>query len=134
MGTTSVYWGWNFDAPLQIDMLSGVSAAVLRCDQDRMRNNTDLFQKIETLTVPVRVLHKWGLMCYSVSPKGAQALLNNCLPLRAQSIDIPGLRQAFKTNSLDATLNASHHARESFVCIPPLVIAENRHELSTILR
>jgi GR25 family glycosyltransferase involved in LPS biosynthesis len=125
-----IFWGWNFDAPLRIDMLPGVSEAIVRCDQGRMRQNIDQFQALETSPVFVRVLHIWGIMCYTVSPKGAQALLDICLPLRSALIETPGFRGRFDVKTFDATLNTAHPSLKSFVCIPPLVVAENRQETS----
>jgi glycosyl transferase, family 25 len=127
-----IFWGWNFDAPLQIEMLPDVSGAILRCDQERLRRNIDQFSALETGPVFVRVLHTWGLMCYTISPKGAQALLDVCLPLRSTLIEIPGLGGRFEPKTLDATLNAGYPSLKSFVCVPPLVVSENRHEISTI--
>jgi GR25 family glycosyltransferase involved in LPS biosynthesis len=128
-----ILWGWNFDAPLRIDMLPGVSGATVRCNQEHMRQNIEQFQRLQIAPVLVKVLHSWGTMCCTVSPKGAQALLNICLPLRPTLIDIPGYDRRFEAKSLDAMLNAAHTSLKSFLCIPPLVVSENRHKVSTIV-
>jgi hypothetical protein len=128
-----IAWGWNFDALLRIDLLPGVSHGDLRCDQRQMRRNIESFQHLETSPVAARMLHGWGTLCYTISPKGAQALLDFCLPLRPILIDIPGFEGRFQAKSIDAALNAVHPSLKSFVCVPPLVITENRHETSTIV-
>jgi GR25 family glycosyltransferase involved in LPS biosynthesis len=128
-----ILWGWNFDVPLFFDMLPGVSGASVSCNQEQMRQNIDQFQRLETSPVPVRLLHSFGTMCYSVSPKGAQALLNICLPLRAVLIDLPGFGWRAENKTIDAIMNVAYATIQSFVCIPPLAVAENRHETSRVV-
>ena len=127
-----IFWGWNFDADIQILMLPGISDANMLCDQDRLRDNIDQFQSLAFSPFPVKMLHLWGLMCCTVSPKGARSLLNACLPLSDILIEFPGIVEPFKAWALDAAMNGIFPSLKSFVCIPPLVVSENRHETSTV--
>ena len=128
-----IFWGWNFDAPLRVAVLPGVSEANLQCDQEHLRQNLSQFQRLKVSPILVRMLHAWGTMCYTVSPKGAQALLSMCLPLRPTLIDIAVIDRRIEAKTLDATLNTAHPLLKSFVCIPPLVVSENRHDTSTVV-
>ncbi len=127
-----ILWGWNFDAFLWVEMVPGVSAAKMEFQQDRMRQNVNAFQRLASTSAPVRLRHGFGVMCYTVSPTGAQALLNICLPLRNMYITFEGFGVTIKNKTIDAAMNAAYPSLNAYVAIPPLAISENRHEFSTI--
>jgi GR25 family glycosyltransferase involved in LPS biosynthesis/tetratricopeptide (TPR) repeat protein len=123
-----VFWGWNFDAYLWVDLLPGISPAVVQTFQDRMRNGIAGFQDQRLPRRLVRLLHQFGTACYSVTPNGARRMLEFCLPLRPMLTSWRGFDVKVENRSLDCMLNGIIPDLNAFVCIPPLVVVENRHE------
>jgi glycosyl transferase family 25 len=127
-----ILWGWNFDVFLWIDLIPGVSPAVIRTFQERLREGVDAFQSQDLSPRLFRLLHFFGMVCYSVSPKGAGSLLDFCLPLRPMLIPFRGFDVTVENRGVDHLLNAVVPDLKAFVSIPPLVVTENRHETSTV--
>ena len=125
-----VQWGWNFDAFLWVDVIPRIIRAQIVFDQDQLRQNIYDFQNADTIPAPVRLLHSFGIHSYSVTPQGARALLSQCLPLDARLIDFPGFGVRINNNSLDCVMNGAYPSLKAFVCMPPLVVAENNEEAS----
>jgi FkbM family methyltransferase len=128
-----VMWGWNFDAFLWIDLIPGVSPARLNCYEDQLRQNIDEFQELATSPMPIRLRHLFGTMCYSVSPKGAQALLDSILPIHGHIVDFKGFDVQIQNEGIDRAMNEVFPALQSFVCVPPLAASENHKDKSTIV-
>ncbi len=128
-----IFWGWNFDVYLWVDLIPGVSPAVIRTFQDRLRDGIDAFQAQKLSPRLFKLLHFFGTVCYSVSPKGAKALLDFCLPLRPMLVPFPGFDVVVGNRGVDHLLNGILPDLKAFVSIPPLVVTENRHEISTIV-
>ncbi len=87
--------------------------------------NGSTFQSRNFFPNPVRTVHSFGIQAYSVSPKGARALLEYCLPLRKRLIPFPGTDTVIEDNSIDAGMCGAYGSMQAFVCIPPLVIADD---------
>jgi hypothetical protein len=65
-------------------------------------------------------------MAYSVSPKGARALLDYCLPLRGERlIPFPGTGVVIKDTGIDCAVNGAFISMQAFVCVPPLVLHDD---------
>jgi len=128
-----ILWGWNFDAFLWLNPLPGVSGATMEFYQLPLRQNLDTFQRLDSPSFPMKLLHCFGILCYTISPKGAQEMLKACLPLCRRLISFPGLDVTIENSTLDCVMNAVYPSLRSFVCMPPLVVSENRQETSTII-
>jgi len=126
-----VQWGWNFDAFLWVDVIPQIITSQMAFDIHQLRQHINDFQNADTIPAPVRLLHSFGIHSYSVTPKGARALLSHCLPLDARLIELPGFGVRFHNNSLDCVMNGAYPSMKAFVCMPPLVAAENKGEEST---
>jgi GR25 family glycosyltransferase involved in LPS biosynthesis len=130
-------YGWNFDSMLLIDMLPG-SPGIVLCDEDRLREHAEEFQRHSQSPQPFRVLQHFGLLCYSLSPRGAKTLKDFCLPFRPMSIAMPGLTRNLQSNrqlanvGLDVVMSAAYPQLNAFVTLPPLAISKNDHARSTI--
>ncbi len=127
-----ILWGWNFDAFLWVDLIPNVSPAVIRTFQDRLRFGLSEFQEQQLEHSLFKLLHFFGLMCYSVSPRGARRMLDFCIPLRPMTIPFPGFDVVIENQGMDYMLNGIIPQMNAFVCLPPLVVSENRHETSTV--
>jgi glycosyl transferase family 25 len=128
-----VLWGWNFDAFIWLDLLPGASRAIVRLYQEDARRNSAAFQRIDVPRAAARVLHFFGTACYSVSPKGARALLDYCVPLRPLLIDFDGFGITMQNRTLDAMLNGICPRLRAFACVPPLALPENDHSRSMVV-
>jgi len=127
-----ILWGWNFDAFLWLNPLPGVSVARMQLYQESLRQNLDTFQCLDMPSCPMKLLHCFGTLCYTISPKGAQEMLKACLPLCRRLISFPEFNVTIENIGLDYVMNAVYPSLRSFVCMPPLVVSENRKETSTV--
>ena len=128
-----VLWGWNFDSWLYLDMLPGVSPALVAFDQDAMRAGIDNFRDHVPTPRLFRLLRAFGSPCYSVSPKGAAILRRHCLPLRPMQVHFPGLDRTLANKGIDIMMIDLYPGMNAFVSFPPLAITKNRHDISTSL-
>ncbi len=127
-----IYWGWNFDAYLWVDLLPGVCPAVIETFQNLLRDRVECFQSQRIPRQLFKILHLFGMVCYSVTPRGAQAMLDFCLPLRPMLVSFRDFEVRVENNGVDYMLNAILPDLRGFVCMAPLVVTENRHENSTV--
>jgi len=123
-------WGWNFDRAVWAEIPEGVAKSVLHFDQDALRENIELFQRSEVSRAPIRLRHAFGSMAYTVSPIGARALLDLCLPLARQFIRFEGFGIDIPNNGIDCMMNTAYPRLKSYVCMPPLAVSENRQDIS----
>jgi glycosyl transferase, family 25 len=127
-----VQWGWVFRTFLFVDPVPHLVSAKMVFDEGELRRNIGDFQNIETVPVPIRLLHSFGIPCYSVSPNGARALLDLCLPLRPELIDFPRFGVRNENEGVDTAMSGAYPSLNAFVSMPPLVATEHRTEDSTI--
>jgi GR25 family glycosyltransferase involved in LPS biosynthesis/glycosyltransferase involved in cell wall biosynthesis len=127
-----VMWGFNFAQKVWVEALPGVTRMQSDFYQGPLRQNIENFQDLDTNPALLRLGHLFGTVCYSVSPKGARALLDFCLPLSTKLIDFPGFGVRIDNEGIDCAMNIAYPSLRAFVCVPPLVVTENRSEISTI--
>lgn len=125
-----VLWGWNYDSFLWVEIPEGVSSCKIEFNQNELRDNIETFRHRHFQSIPFRLRHSFGIMAYTVSPIGAKALLEICLPLEDKIIPFPGYDVAIENTTIDAMMNLAYPSLKAYVCIPPLAISENRHETS----
>jgi GR25 family glycosyltransferase involved in LPS biosynthesis len=127
-----VLWGWNFDSLLWADALPGVSPSLICLDQNGLRSHLERYQALDVEPRPLKLLHAFGIMCYSVSAGGAKKLLDACRPIRAMNVVVPGLPQPVRNSGIDVMLNAVYRHIDAFVAFPPLVVSPNDRASSLI--
>jgi GR25 family glycosyltransferase involved in LPS biosynthesis len=127
-----IFWGWNFDSIVLFDMIPGVSGCLGYFDQDRMRMGIDAFHSARLMPQPFRLFRMFGIVGYSVSPLGAQAMKQHCLPLRNMEVFVPGLERTLPNRGLDIMLNDVFPRIKAFVSFPPLIVTRNFHTISTV--
>src|SRR5439155_5872874 len=76
-----VMWGWNFDSILLFDLVPGVSPCLANFNQDQLRSAIATYQDQRISPTLFRLLRAFGTVCYSISPRGAQILMERTLPL-----------------------------------------------------
>lgn len=127
-----IHWGWNFDSILHISLFNGPNESVMHFQRPSLGADLRSFQNAVYDSVPLRLLHCFGLVCYSISPRGAARLLKRCFPLRNETIFIPGLKTQVCNITLDTAMNAHFRALNAYVCFPPLVWTENDRSQSDV--
>jgi GR25 family glycosyltransferase involved in LPS biosynthesis len=127
-----IQWGWNFDSILAFDLMPGVSNCVGAFDQAGLRANLTTYQTLDLNPVPYRLQRSLGTVCQSISPAGAAKLLRHCLPIRKMETYYPLLNRTLPNKGIDNMMNELYPRINAYVCIPPLVITENEHALSTV--
>ena len=125
-------WGFSCAQKVWIEALPGVTRAEVDFYLSPLRQNIDKFHELRTASTLFKLGHLFGTVCYSVSPRGARALLDFCLPLRPCLIDFHGFGVRIENEGVDCIMNGAYSALQAFVCLPPLVATENRREASTI--
>ena len=125
-----VLWGWNFDRSVWAEIPDGVAKSVLNFDQDALRENIAAFRQSQVPHAPIRLRHAFGTLGYSVSPAGARALLDACVPLSRQFIRFEGFGIGIPNNGIDCMMNTAYPKLKAYVCMPPLAVSENRQDIS----
>ena len=129
-----IQWGWNFDSWLTFVLPGGLSPCVARFNQDRMRQGIAHFQQQEMSPGLFPLICAMGVPAYTVSPRGAEKLLDWCFPLAPGEVYYPGLEQKVAHTGIDVVMNSffrESHA-QAFVAFPPLVVTPNDWTVSTI--
>lgn len=127
-----ILWGWNFDSVLLFDMIPGVSPCLGVFNQHRMRMGIDAYQSASLMPRPFRLVRAFGTVGYTVSPTGARAMKQHCLPLRYLEVFFPGLERVLPNSGLDIMLNDAYPRINAYVSFPPLIITRNLHSISTV--
>ncbi|HUO20074.1 MAG TPA: glycosyltransferase family 25 protein [Steroidobacteraceae bacterium] len=127
-----VLWGWNFDSVLIVDGLPGVSECLIQSDQASLRTRLDRFQALELEPRALRLLHAFGMLCYSVTPGGARKLLAACWPIRAMQVAVRGLAAPLPNYGFDVMCNAAYRQLKAYVAFPPLAVSPNDHAVSLV--
>jgi hypothetical protein len=124
---------------MSFEMLPGVSYCLVQFDQERLRPNVEKFQNQAIDPRVFRLTWAFGICCYSVSPKGARALQEKCLPLRPSTAAFPPATRVqlltghFRNVGIDSAMNNAWADLNAYVCFPPLIVSKNEAEKSTIL-
>src|SRR5262249_50769813 len=129
-----VFWGWNFDSILHVKLFDGLKDDVMRFDSTLLGQRIAEFRETAYDVVPLRLRGAFGLVCYSISPKGATHLKELCFPLKNETIHVPGLRRTLVNFPLDTAMNKHYAALNAYVCFPPLVYTENDEADSDVVR
>lgn len=127
-----VLWGWNYDSVLVANTLPPTAEMVMAFDQTQLRRNVQQFQQMQQPACAMTLLHAFGLMAYSLSPKGARLLKQACFPLKPLALKIPLIPNDVRNTGIDSATNAHYRQLAAFVSFPPLVISRNEHESSTV--
>ena len=126
--------GYNFNAPITLDALPGVTRSVVTFGEKRMQKNASSFTTQDRHAAFFRLLQAFGLCAYAVSPKGARRLLEYCLPLRAQEYQQLGLDRMVRNVGIDVVTSYYFARLEAYGAFPPLALSPNDKTVSTISR
>ncbi|MGR8933327.1 MAG: glycosyltransferase family 25 protein [Gammaproteobacteria bacterium] len=120
-----VLWGWNFDSILHVQMLDGVTESVSQFTPTLPDQALSDFQNKQFAPLPLKLLGAFGMVCYTISARGAARLNQICFPLRKEIIPIRGLNRNLINFSIDVVLNKWYPQINAYACFPPLVLTPN---------
>jgi protein YibB len=126
-----VQWGWVFQQRVWVQTIPQILNTTMIFDQDQLRRHIDDFQSHDLAPTPLRLGHSFGTVCYSVSPKGARALLEHCTPLSGKLIEFPGFGVVIENKGIDCMMNGVYPSLKAFISVPPLAVTEHREEETT---
>lgn len=124
-GWDLVLWGWNFDSALRVHPMGDVAPVEMLFDQSLLRQSLDAFQALEAPAQAFKLDKAFGLFAYTLSPKGAAALLKLCFPQRRLSVWFPVFKAHQPNVGLDVATNAAYPQAQCYACFPPLAASPN---------
>src|SRR5262249_45198704 len=128
-----ILFGWNLDASIVIEVINGLPG-VLMCSGFWQELANEDFAGQSYAGQPIKLYQAFGIMCYSISLKGANALMEHALPLRDMEILIPrvgrdtGPPRIIPNAGIDIVMSAAYPRLQAFVSVPPLAISKNIRE------
>src|SRR5262249_38707816 len=125
-----ILWGWNFDTLVGAE-IPGLGPFTAYFDNRLMRANSAQYLENHVSPTILKLVHAFGVHCYSVSPRGARRLLDNIRPLRKMDISL-GLNRVVPNISIDCMMNRFYSQLGSFVAFPPLALSPNDKSTSTV--
>ncbi len=120
-----VQWGYDF-GPKFAWLDFGFAKAKLEFYDHSFSEDRSRFQSASLPRSLVRTAHVLGTQAYTVSPKGARALLEYCLPLRKRFIPFPGTGVVIEDKAIDCPMSGAYSSIQAFTCLPPLVIPDDK--------
>lgn len=127
-----VVWAWNFDSILSLNVMPGVSQAVVLFDQQRMRESIADFQAMTKAPSLLPLDKCFGTPAYTISPAGARKFMSECFPLENFQLYFPVLNRTLPNNGIDIAMNRIYAGTNAFCSLPALAVTKNEHALSTI--
>ena len=127
-----ILWGWNFDSVLVFD-LWGISSCAAIFDAGQMLRTAERFKTVTFVPTLYALQRAYGLVCYTISPKGAATLLQRALPLRPIEVFFPGINKTLPNTGLDVVLSSLYPSIAALVSFPPLVLTKHERGRSTTL-
>lgn len=81
------------------------------------------YQGDSTARALFRLRHCWGLIAYSISPRGARMALDHCVPIRKRPpIAFSTTGMSWVDRGIDGPANEIYPRANSYLCLPPLAI------------
>ncbi|MEZ5961651.1 MAG: glycosyltransferase family 25 protein [Hyphomonadaceae bacterium] len=125
-----IFFGYNTNATVAVEGNDGLKT-LLHFDEAAKRE-PGYFDGFTRLSAPppalLRCYQAWGTLCYAISPKGADVLLEACFPLSANTkIVMFGQNRLLAPYTLDGMINVALQRSRvaSFCCFPPLAVSSN---------
>jgi hypothetical protein len=116
-----ILWGYIYN-PLFVWLDFDFAKAELRPYDRKIPADFFSIRRGDLAVRPIKLAHAFGLLSYSISPKGASLMLKGCLPLRDRLIDFPGAGIVINDEGIDCTLQAVYPSVNAYCCVPPLAV------------
>ncbi len=126
-----VLWTHNLDWPLQIRPSPGFGVVVVQYDYEALQHEAFVSATAPTTLMPL--VAAAGTGCYSVSPRGAARILNDCLPIgTAMPRYLEKLEGGWTNTGIDVELSRHYADWQAFVALPQLAAANHDQNNSSI--
>jgi len=125
-----ILWSASLRCYAWLNALPGGTGARLEFFPGEVMTHIADFQETEIEPTLLRAHYLLGTVCYSVSPRGARALLEWCLPIRPMIVDFAGFGLRLNNTGIDCIMAGVMPSLKAYVCLPPLVISDERPEES----
>ena len=120
-----LFWGANLDQRIVAEFCPGIATAELKFNHDQVWQNIANITKQSLQPHMFRVHWAVGLMCYSVTPKSAQYLLNSIFPIK----DYFDFRD---NHGIDNSIIEELPNMQSYMSFPPIALTLNDRYNSTV--
>ena len=77
----AVFWGFNFDWPIEVEFMQSIGPIVMLFNQNVVRDRFAIYRKSRFQPALAKLISCAGICAYSISPSGARRYLNRCLPI-----------------------------------------------------
>lgn len=125
-------WAWNFDSVLSLNLMPGISPAVMLFDQNQLQNGLASFQAMTDKPSALPLDKCFGTPAYTISPAGARKYMLNCFPLTQFEVFFPVLNRKLPNNGIDIAMNRIYSETKAYCSLPPLGATPNEHATSLI--
>jgi len=132
-GWDFVLWGWNFDVYTAYELVRGAGTCIAHLDQNSLADGLAAFQTQRFTPQPFRLIRAFGQPCYTITPRGAAALRQACLPLRALTVPLPEVGGTVKAQDVGVLAPSVYPSINAYLCWPPLAATPNDPTKSTVL-
>lgn len=120
-----IFWGMNLDQRIILEMSPGIATAEIKFNHEQVLANIENITKQHVIPSFYRCYWGVGLVCYSITPKTAQYLLDNIFPLR----DYFDFRDNF---GIDNSIIEELPNMLSYASFPPIALTKNDRYNSTV--
>ena len=120
-----IQWGWNWDTFVFIRDKSGQVSKVDWSAKYLKIDPLD-FRESETNSELLPLLLSWGINCYSITPKGAQKLLDFFPVIEdiwVNSFELTGI--TYRAATIDGAFNSFYPKMEAYIAVEPLSYVTN---------
>jgi GR25 family glycosyltransferase involved in LPS biosynthesis len=128
-----VLWSHNFDWPVVLSSAQNMWPATIQYRRPKIDISPRDFRSEKRQSALLPLASAAGLGSYTISPRGAARMLKACLPIG--NTMAPYALQAgvgWENSGLDVEMSRHYAKLRSFIAIPPLALAINDHNMSTI--
>jgi len=127
-----IMWGWNFNSLLLVDHVPALSQTIMFFSEQQLHESAKSFQAVTNSVNLFRLFIGFGVMAYSISPKGAARLKAACFPLQPFEFKVPMYINPLLNTGHDTAMSRVYAELGSYVCYPPLAISKNERSSSTV--
>jgi GR25 family glycosyltransferase involved in LPS biosynthesis len=120
-----IFWGANLDQRIVAELSPGIAAAEIKFNQPGVIDNINRIKTQNLYPSLFRVHWAVGLVCYTITPKTAQYLLDNIFPIR----DYFDFRD---NHGVDNSIIEELSNMASYICFPPIALTLNDRYNSTV--
>lgn len=121
-----IFWGANFDQKNIIELSPNIAAAEIKYNFSGILSNIDILRNQKDIYPHLfRTYWTVGLVCYSLTPKTAEYLLDNLFPIK----DYFDWRDNY---GIDNSIIEELSNMKAFLSLPPVALTKNDRYNSTV--